>query len=77
MKRYREKFVPHLDTKRTMFIPTLDFAKRAVWFYHGQIITNEASTNDLVGLATDLDTGHKVCTIEAQRVYRLVVSRST
>jgi hypothetical protein len=32
MRTYRNKFVAHLDSDRTMNIPKLDVAKRAVWF---------------------------------------------
>lgn len=75
MKGYRDRFVAHLDEDRTMIIPRMDVAQRAVWFYHGQIVSKEAAANDLVGLATDLDTGYKICMIEAQSVYQLVRSR--
>lgn len=47
MRRYRDKFVAHLDSDMTMNIPELDTAKSCVWFYLRYIIDFEAETNDL------------------------------
>ena len=72
MRRYRDKFVAHLDSDAKMDIPRLTAALAANSFYHGHIVTVEAAAGDLFGLA---DTGEKFakgyeqCFKEAQRAY--------
>lgn len=70
MRRYRDKFLAHLDSEHTMNIPTLDIAKKAVWFYHAHIVSHEAKAGDLEGLPTELDSGYKETEEEARVVYR-------
>lgn len=41
VRRYRDKFVAHLDADNTMHIPMLDIAQRAVVFYHQHLISEE------------------------------------
>jgi hypothetical protein len=67
MRTYRNKFVAHLDSDRTMNIPKLDVAKRAVWFYHAHIVRQEANPRDLAGLAVELDEGYELSEDEAKR----------
>ncbi|MBD8066670.1 hypothetical protein IC608_14445 [Devosia sp. PTR5] len=43
VRRYRDKFVAHLDSDNTMDIPTLDIAERAVFFYHQHLISHEVA----------------------------------
>jgi hypothetical protein len=50
MRRYRNKFVAHLDNDRTMHLPHLGCAKLAVQFYHFHIVNNEVSKDTLNGL---------------------------
>ena len=72
MRRYRDKFVAHLDSDATMDIPRLDAALAANSFYHEHIVTVEAAAGDLFGLA---DTGEKLAQgyeqwlTEAQQAY--------
>tara|TARA_R110002020_G_scaffold161283_2_gene346231 strand:- start:4584 stop:5105 length:522 start_codon:yes stop_codon:yes gene_type:complete len=41
VRRYRDKFVAHLDSDKVMDIPMLDIAERAVFFYHQHLTTQE------------------------------------
>jgi hypothetical protein len=69
MRRYRDKFLAHLDSDHTANIPVLDTAKRAVWFYHRHVASQEAGAGDLRGLQLDLDRGYLECEAEANAVY--------
>ena len=73
MRRYRDKFVAHLDSDRIMHVPNLDSAKSSIEFYHSYIVDNEAAIGDLVNLADTarkFSIGYDDCEREAQRVYR-------
>jgi hypothetical protein len=50
MRRYRDKFIAHLDDDRIMRPPHLDHAKLAVEFYHHHIVDEEALPGTLGGL---------------------------
>ena len=72
MRRYRDKFVAHLDSDAKMDIPLLTGALAANSFYHGQIVRVEAAAGDLFGLADTSDKfakGYEQCFKEAERVY--------
>jgi len=43
VRRYRDKFVAHLDSDNTMDIPMLDIAERAVFFYHQHLTSREVA----------------------------------
>jgi hypothetical protein len=43
MRRYRDKFVAHLDEDAVMEIPMLDVPQQSVQFYHRHVVANEAS----------------------------------
>lgn len=43
VRRYRDKFVAHLDSDHVMDIPMLDIAERAVFFYHQHLTTQEVN----------------------------------
>lgn len=43
VRRYRDKFVAHLDSDNVMEIPMLDIAERSVFFYHQHLIAQEVS----------------------------------
>jgi hypothetical protein len=47
MRRYRDKFLAHLDSDETMNIPGLDIAKLSVWFYFDYVVRNEAQPEEL------------------------------
>lgn len=65
MREYRDTFLAHLDDGHVMNIPILDRAKVAVEFYHGHVVRNEASANDLDGLPTKLADYNQQCVNEA------------
>ena len=67
MLRYRDKFIAHLDSDPIMFIPALDAAKKAVWFYYGYILDHENIS--LAGLPPDLEEGYIQTEDEARKVY--------
>jgi hypothetical protein len=49
IRRYRDKFVAHLDSDKVMNIPDLETAKKAVLFYQKHILGEEALATDLLG----------------------------
>jgi hypothetical protein len=72
MRRYRDKFVAHLDSDAKMDIPQLTAALAANGFYHGHIVRVEAAAGDLFGLADTSDKfakGYEQCFKEAQLAY--------
>lgn len=40
-RRYRDKFLAHLDSDHVMYVPRFEAARRAVWFYYAHIWANE------------------------------------
>jgi hypothetical protein len=77
MRRYRDKFVAHLDSDATMDIPRLTAALAANSFYHGHIARVEAAAGDLFGLADTSDKfakGYEQCLEEAQRAYTQAIA---
>jgi hypothetical protein len=79
MRRYRDKFVAHLDSDAKMDIPRLTAALAANSFYHGHIVRVEAAAGDLFGLADTSEKfakGYEQCFKEAQRAYGQATSRS-
>ena len=68
MRRYRDKFIAHLDSDYTMLIPTLDIAKKAVRFYHAHVVNHEGQPGDLFELPVELDTGYDQSEAEIRAV---------
>lgn len=69
MRRYRDKFLAHLDSDEVMNIPSLEIAKQAVWFYFNYLVQNEAQPGELGVNTEDLDAWHGQCEKEAVVVY--------
>jgi hypothetical protein len=72
MRRYRDKFVAHLDSDTKMDIPQLMAPLAANSFYHGHLVRVEAAAGDLFGLADTSEKfakGYEQCFKEAQRAY--------
>lgn len=67
MLRYRDKFIAHLDSDPVMFIPSLEIARKAAWFYYAYLLSHEDTS--LAALAPDLDHGYSMAEKEAGRVY--------
>lgn len=69
MRRYRDKFLAHLDSDEVMNIPALEIAKESVWFYHAYVVQQEAQPGDLDGLPVELDIGYSQCENVARTIY--------
>jgi hypothetical protein len=69
MRRYRDKFLAHLDSDEVMNIPSLEIAKQALWFYFDYVVQNEAQPGELGVNTEDLDAWHAQCEKEALVVY--------
>ena len=70
MRRYRDKFLAHLDSDEVMHIPVLDMAKRAVWFYYAHVVQREAKLGELAELPVGLDEAYAKYEDEAQAIYQ-------
>ena len=73
-REYRDKWVAHLDTEPTGFIPALEVAKKAVWFYYGHV-KQEAGARELLEFTRELDRAYEDCESEAKEIYRIAASR--
>jgi hypothetical protein len=72
IRRYRDKFVVHLDSDGKMDIPRVTVALAANSFCHKHIVTTEADAGDLFGLADTSEKfaqGYEQCFKEAQQVH--------
>lgn len=70
MRTLRDKHIAHSDAVRVGYVPVLDVAKRAIWFYHDHIVRREAQPGDLAGVPQELETGYVECLKEATEIYR-------
>jgi hypothetical protein len=50
MRKYRDKFIAHLDSDMVMDVPPMDTAETAGRFYHAYVVEHEADVGDLGGL---------------------------
>lgn len=69
MRRYRDKFLAHLDSDEVMNIPSLEIAKQAVWFYFDYLVQNAARPGELGANTEDLDAWHAQCGKKVVAVY--------
>jgi hypothetical protein len=69
IRRYRDKFVAHLDSDEIADVPGLEIALRSVSFYHARIVHAESNEGDLAGLPLDFETGYIHEMDEANKVY--------
>jgi len=70
MRRYRDKFLAHLDSDYVMNIPALHIPKKATWFYYEHLLKNEAGPGDMEGFPKDIDRGYQETEQEAEGIYR-------
>lgn len=71
IRRYRDKFVAHLDSDPVAIIPMLDAAKASVRFYHGYVVTQEAEKEYFAGLTATtrkFDLEYRQCFEEGERI---------
>jgi hypothetical protein len=79
-KRYRDKFVAHLDKERVMLLPALDVAKGAVVILHERLAQQTGGHGDWSGLPTsreELEQGFTQASREAETVYVAAMDRRT
>ena len=72
IRRYRHEFVGHLDQERTMILPTLELAKKAIAFLHERLIQqapDRKDWRDLPSTAEQLDRVFMRASEAAQSVY--------
>jgi hypothetical protein len=72
VRRYRDKFVAHLDEERRLLLPTLDQARRAVVFLHKRLVLQAGGHGDWGGLAPSserLSLGYEQASREAHDAY--------
>jgi|HubBroStandDraft_6_1064221.scaffolds.fasta_scaffold00038_41 hypothetical protein len=76
IRRYRDRFVAHLDSDKVMNIPDLQVAKESVVFYQKYILNEEAQAADLLGPVPSLNPCYDLNSLyerrlaEARREYR-------
>lgn len=71
MRRYRDKFIAHLDEDPEMYIPHLDTALKSVLFLHKTICNQAAASSHMRGLIVDINAYHEICRLDAEKFYRL------
>lgn len=72
MVRYRDKFLAHLDSDKTMNIPKLDIPMKAASFYYAYLIKYEATGGVLASFDRELDAMYEAFEKEAIAAYRKV-----
>jgi hypothetical protein len=70
IRDYRDKFVAHLDSERTMHIPGMNLAWDTVEFYYSKLKGYCSSEDVLVGLPRNLKRYYKKCSSEADGIYQ-------
>lgn len=69
VRKYRDKFVAHLDDELVAHIPSLDDCWKSVHFYHEYLVANETATISLHGLPRDLTAYYELKLKEAAAEY--------
>lgn len=59
MKRYRDKFVAHLDSDRIMAMPNLNIARGSTWVYYEHVVKKEAKPLTARSFPESLRTLHQ------------------
>ncbi len=72
MRWHRDKFVAHLDSELTMYIPRLDHAKSSTLFY-SKYLSQEASGVPPGSLHADLPGYYRQCTEDATFAFNELV----
>jgi hypothetical protein len=73
VRKYRDKFIAHLDHERVMDVPHLDIARSSVEFYHAYLLQNEVQVGDLSGLPDteeNLRLYYEQCEVIATQIYK-------
>jgi hypothetical protein len=69
MRRYRDKFIAHLDSDRIMQIPSLDIPKKTTWFYYAYVVANEAGALGSGRFDPDIESLYRKMEKEAEAAY--------
>ena len=69
MRRYRDKFIAHLDDDLTAHLPSLDIGLQAVQTYYQYIIDIEASKEALTALPSNIKEYYERSYAEARHAY--------
>jgi hypothetical protein len=69
VRKYRDKFVAHLDDQAVMDIPTLETAYTAAKFYYRHVMQHEAAAEDVFGLPANLANYYDHCFGEARAIF--------
>jgi hypothetical protein len=78
VKRYRNKFVAHLDQERTMYVPDLEVPKKSVGFLHKWLMLQVDDSEDWLGIPKmpeELEEGYAQAFREATSVYAAELAR--
>jgi hypothetical protein len=75
IKDYRDKFVAHLDEERTMLLPALEVARRAIVFLHERLVQQAGAGGDWSNLPTSREELDAQASREAQSVYTETLAR--
>lgn len=70
MRRYRDKFIAHLDNDLVMHIPALDIAAHSISYLYGYLRAHEDAGNGLQGFPASAAEYSGQCSREAERVYQ-------
>lgn len=68
IKTYRDKFIAHLDSEETMYIPELDRALALVKYYYGYI-TDELGIKGLGNLPDDIEAYYQNCFTDSENSF--------
>lgn len=69
MRRYRDKFIAHLDSDRIAQFPNLDIARAAVTIYYEHVVSREAKLATARSFPGNLERYNSECYYEALDVY--------
>ena len=69
IKNYRDRFVAHLDSDETMYIPQFDKALQLTQYYYDHVI-NELKTHQKLNLPNDIDAYYKQCIDESENYFQ-------
>jgi hypothetical protein len=75
IRRYRDKFVVHLDSDGKMDIPRVTVALAANSFCHKHIVTTEADAAIFLGLPTQAKNSRKATSNASRKPSRCMVKR--
>jgi hypothetical protein len=69
MRRYRNKFVAHLDDSNRMDIPEMGVAEKAAIYLYDSVRAENRGTDTLAGLPTNARTYYQECYADAEELY--------